>query len=335
MKFYRIWALFKKDLLWISSNKSILKQYSGSLFGFVVLFLSIFSGGISPYDFFLCAFLILFFYSGILFILEQHEKTFFQLLVTPLKALEFLIAKQGTSFILSIFVVLATVCINVLLYKQSYFLNPLVILNLFLIAAIISLMGFTTSLRTLNLLEKKGTASLYIPLALFSLLFLAYSKNGSPESLKIYTEPYKDFFAGLAGFGDSFFALNQKIYFLNPLSHLMTVFNENISWPALLWHTGFHISFFILISLFASSCINHVFGRVEKSFSAGNKKFWLIFLALSLLSAYISPFMSQEELKTKSPPETKKVSQMSVQDKKSILLDHFLIAKSLKNHFEK
>ena len=206
MKFYRIWALFKKDLLWTLSNKSILSYLTFHPAFFLIFFIgAIYFNKLQKVSasYLLFLFLLLGLTAAMkIVLLEKEEQTFFNLLTSPIKVFEFLIAKLIYPFLIISVFTLLTLFTNAFIDNQASFLNPLLIFNLFLIGLSFCLLGFTFGLRSKNALEKANFELFVFPAVILILL----------ASLKDVTLPPEFFIASnpadikLANFVKSFFS---------------------------------------------------------------------------------------------------------------------------------
>ena len=285
MKFYRIWALFKKDLLWTLSNKSILNYLTFHPAFFLIFFIgAIYFNKLQKVSasYLLFLFLLLGLTAAMkIVLLEKEEQTFFNLLTSPIKIFEFLIAKLIYPFLIISVFTLLTLFTNAFIDNQASFLNPLLIFNLFLMGLSFCLLGFTFGIRSKNALEKANFELFVFPAVILILL----------ASLKDVTLPPEFFIAGnpadikLANFVKSFLALNQRLYFFNPFSHFFELFKSPYGSTSF-WNTGFHIAYFLLALSIALSSVKHVFSQIKKFFAL--KKYFIAFLFLFIVSGLTS-----------------------------------------------
>ena len=295
MAFYRIFAVIKKDLIWIKGNKKMLMYILPSfLFFFIAIIFSNSLFSILGDNEFLTkedsrmwlahlkVMLLLFALISVgilwvseLFLQEKNRGTFLALLTSPLKYQEFILAKLLFSGAVISFFPICSLFLDLLLNRNeslAYILGGIsfsvFIFNLALFLGFILLIGIILGLALDTNLEHQKIAGSISMLFMISFLFPIYSKF-SPNL--------------------------QKLNFFSPFFHLNSSYQTK-KWTEILIHTGFNSLFLASFLIFSYFYIKFYFSKGrEKRFSLKFSAGLVSIAGLYFLSGLTSMFLLNKD----------------------------------------
>ena len=285
MELYRILAVIKKDIIWCFSNRYIFVSLLATPFVLLILTssqsvtVSLSEAGQVMYKdlhsrivfMSFAAIVAVGFLTGVvftttLFLEEKKQEMFYALLSTPLKPLEFIIAKLFLTFSVCFLFVLIFISVRVFVDSNNLFmLSSIFVFNCALLLATFCVWGAIFGLYTKNMMHFQV---IMLPITVIFILCMLVS-NQQMHTITPFVK---------------------QLSFYMPTYHIYGMF-KNPDWTTSLFHTSFQVWFLFCWLWFADTYAKFYFlsSREEKTFS---KSLWMKLGTVIVLTYGFSGFFS-------------------------------------------